>query len=60
MSPDLVPLYHDFAELNNRLIGENLQLNIVLYQGAVSGSLFGVRIKTDAVYYYLLKGKIKL
>lgn len=31
--------YHDYTELNNRLKGENLQLNIGLYQGAVSGSL---------------------
>lgn len=36
--------YHDYTELNNRLKGENLQLNIGLYQGAVSGSLLASHI----------------
>ena len=31
--------YHDFANMSNRLKGENLQLNIELHQGATSGSL---------------------
>lgn len=44
-SPVLVPLYHDFAELNNRLKDENIQLNIGLHQGADSGSLLAFAYK---------------
>ena len=44
-SPILEPLYHGFKVLRYApRIGEELKLNIVLYQGAASGSLFGVRL----------------
>lgn len=33
-SPILELLYYSFAELRNRTDGENLQLNIVLFQGS--------------------------
>ena len=40
-----MPLYHGFAELRNRLKGENLQLNTDLHQGASSGSLLAFAYK---------------
>lgn len=41
-SPDLESLHYDFTNLSNRTHGENLQLNIGLYQGVYSGSIFFV------------------
>lgn len=38
-SPILELLYYSFAELGNRTNGENLQLNIVLFQGSLFNGL---------------------
>lgn len=40
MFPVLETSYHGFAGLSNRTHNENLQLNIVLYQGVCSGLSF--------------------
>ena len=39
-SPILELLYYSFAELSNRSDGENLKLNIVLYQGSLVRTLY--------------------
>lgn len=54
-SPILELLYYSFAELSYRPDGENLQLNIVLYQGSlVMDSLFLTFTKTgECIYYHI-------
>ncbi len=58
--PVLVLLCRGFTELRNSHQGENLQPNIVLHQGAVSGSFFTITYKRmSSEIISKLKGIIK-
>ena len=53
--------FHDYTEMQCPNFGEMLKTKYKIYQSVHFWMLFfGVHIETDAVYYYLLKGKILL
>lgn len=61
-SPILELRYYTFAELSNRTDDENLQLNIVLFQGSLFNGLSifaSPNRETYLLSYRKLKGRIK-
>lgn len=54
-SPILELLYYGFVELSNRSDGENLQLNIVLYQGSLFRTLYFCVTKSGDVSIIISK-----
>ena len=61
-SPILELRYYSFAELSNRTDDENLQLNIVLFQGSLFNglSIFDVRQIGRRIYYHIENWKEEL